>query len=153
MRKRRYKIIALSVAMGLLAWTVDAIFDYYIFYKPMGWWDLLIIKMPPHETYIRSIIFGIFVVFGIYINRYIDQIEAGQERYCQLFDNVNDAIFLISHHMRELPGRILEANKVASEKLGYSRGELLQLPDLPPVVVPSFKLGWWSSQARDPGGA
>ena len=25
--------------------------------------------------------------------------------------------------------------------------------DLPPVVVPSFKLGWWSSQARDPGGA
>jgi hypothetical protein len=26
-------------------------------------------------------------------------------------------------------------------------------PDLPPVVVPSFKLVWGSSQARDPGGA
>jgi len=26
-------------------------------------------------------------------------------------------------------------------------------PDLPPAVVPSFKLGWGSSQARDPGGA
>jgi phosphopantetheinyl transferase (holo-ACP synthase) len=25
--------------------------------------------------------------------------------------------------------------------------------DLPPAVVPSFKLGWGSSQARDPGGA
>jgi hypothetical protein len=25
--------------------------------------------------------------------------------------------------------------------------------DLPPVVVTSFKLGWGSSQARDPGGA
>jgi hypothetical protein len=25
--------------------------------------------------------------------------------------------------------------------------------DLPPVVVPSFKLGWGSSQANDPGGA
>ena len=25
--------------------------------------------------------------------------------------------------------------------------------DLPPVVVPSFKLEWGSSQARDPGGA
>ena len=25
--------------------------------------------------------------------------------------------------------------------------------DLPPVVVPSFKLVWGSSQARDPGGA
>jgi hypothetical protein len=25
--------------------------------------------------------------------------------------------------------------------------------DLPPVVVPSFKLEWRSSQARDPGGA
>ncbi len=24
--------------------------------------------------------------------------------------------------------------------------------DLPPVVVPNFKLGWGSSQARDPGG-
>jgi hypothetical protein len=27
------------------------------------------------------------------------------------------------------------------------------IPDLPPVVVPSFKLGWGLSQARDPGGA
>jgi hypothetical protein len=25
--------------------------------------------------------------------------------------------------------------------------------DLPPVLVPSFKLEWGSSQARDPGGA
>jgi hypothetical protein len=25
--------------------------------------------------------------------------------------------------------------------------------DLPPLVVPSFKLEWGSSQARDPGGA
>jgi hypothetical protein len=32
--------------------------------------------------------------------------------------------------------------------------DLSLLPaDLPPAVVPSFKLGWGSSQARDPGGA
>jgi two-component system cell cycle response regulator DivK len=31
--------------------------------------------------------------------------------------------------------------------------ETRSIPDLPPVFVPSFKLGWDSSQARDPGGA
>ena len=31
-------------------------------------------------------------------------------------------------------------------------GELQGPGDLPPVVVPSFKLEWGSSQARDPGG-
>ena len=30
---------------------------------------------------------------------------------------------------------------------------VFSLHDLPPVVVPSFKLGWGSSQDRDPGGA
>jgi len=28
-----------------------------------------------------------------------------------------------------------------------------RLTDLPPAVMPNFKLGWRSSQARDPGGA
>ena len=31
--------------------------------------------------------------------------------------------------------------------------ELMYPSDLPPLFVPSFKLGWGSSQARDPGGA
>jgi hypothetical protein len=32
--------------------------------------------------------------------------------------------------------------------------DFLGLPvDLPPVIVPNFKLVWGSSQARDPGGA
>jgi hypothetical protein len=31
--------------------------------------------------------------------------------------------------------------------------QLVKKGDLPPVVVPIFKLGWGSSQARDPGGA
>ncbi len=132
MVKRKYRIIALGVALGLAAWVIDAAFDYFVFYKPMGWWDLLCFNMPPHETYIRSIILGLFVAFGFYINRYIDRIEEVQGRYQQLFDSVNDAIFLISLHSQELPGRILEANRVASETLGYTKGELLKLrpPDL-----------------------
>ena len=38
-------------------------------------------------------------------------------------------------------------------KKAKNLARLVKNTDLPPVVVPSFKLGWGSSQAIDPGGA
>jgi PAS domain S-box-containing protein len=48
-----------------------------------------------------------------------------EERYRTLFDSSNDAIFI-----HDLEGRILEVNRVACERLGYTREELLSMtPD------------------------
>ena len=42
------------------------------------------------------------------------------------------------------------ALKMVRQQFGSMRYWIIA--DLPPVVVPSFKLGWGSSQAIDPGG-
>jgi PAS domain S-box-containing protein len=125
--RRKYKIIGIGVILGLAVWIIDNILDYYIFYKHQRFLDLLILDMPSHEFYIRTIILSLFIVFAFYVNHLIDQVEKTKTRYCQLFDNVNDAVLLISPPGPGLPGKILEANRVACEKLGYSRDELLRL--------------------------
>ncbi|MCZ7542864.1 MAG: PAS domain S-box protein [Anaerolineae bacterium] len=48
--------------------------------------------------------------------------RASEARYRALFDNANDAIYVL-----DMDGRILDANRVACERLGYSRDALLQM--------------------------
>lgn len=49
-------------------------------------------------------------------------LQASESRYRALFDDASDAIFI-----HDLEGRFLEVNRVACERLGYSREELLQM--------------------------
>jgi PAS domain S-box-containing protein len=51
-----------------------------------------------------------------------DQLRESENRYRTLFDSTNDAIFI-----HDMGGKFLEVNKVACERLGYSREELLQM--------------------------
>lgn len=48
--------------------------------------------------------------------------EEAEEKYKLLFDNINDAVFI-----HDLEGKFLEINKVAYERLGYKKGELLKI--------------------------
>jgi PAS domain S-box-containing protein len=54
------------------------------------------------------------------------QTEEELRRYRQVFDSVNDAIFLRHILPSGEPGRFLDVNAVACRRLGYSREELLQ---------------------------
>ena len=51
-----------------------------------------------------------------------EALQESEGRYRALFDSASDAIFI-----HDMGGRFLEVNKVACERLGYSREELLQL--------------------------
>jgi PAS domain S-box-containing protein len=50
-----------------------------------------------------------------------------QERYRILFDNINDAAFVHSLTEEGLPGKFVEANRIACERLGYTREEFLEM--------------------------
>ncbi len=62
--KTEHKIIAASVGFGLLFWGIDAILDYQFFYEGtlMG---LLLTDVPPHEVYIRCVVFIVALMSGV----------------------------------------------------------------------------------------
>jgi PAS domain S-box-containing protein len=61
-------------------------------------------------------------------------LEESEARFRTLFDNAGDAIFI---HNTE--GRFLEVNRVACERLGYSREELLRMGPMN-IDAPEFAL-------------
>ncbi|MFO8063741.1 MAG: sensor histidine kinase [Spirochaetota bacterium] len=50
-----------------------------------------------------------------------------EEKYRQIFENANDAIYLFELNEQGLPARILEVNDVACRRLGYTREEYLAM--------------------------
>lgn len=60
------------------------------------------------------------------LRRSQEAIRESESRYRQLFQNANDAIFLLEVSGDSL-GRFLDANDVACERLGYTREELTRL--------------------------
>lgn len=63
----QYKILGASLLFGLIFWGIDALVDYFTFF-PGSFWELLIVDVPPHELYIRSLILALFVIFGIIVS-------------------------------------------------------------------------------------
>jgi signal transduction histidine kinase len=64
---KEWRVLALSTAFGMVAWIFDAGLDYFIFYKYLGgtFWEILIIRVPAHEAYIRVTILVLFILFGV----------------------------------------------------------------------------------------
>lgn len=58
-----------------------------------------------------------------------EAIREGEQRYRVLFNSSNDAIF-VHPMLPEGPGKFVEVNDVACQRMGYSREELLQLSPL-----------------------
>ena len=87
------RFVALSLAFGILVWVIDAILDFFIFYKgEETFFELLVSDMPRHEVYIRSVILGCFLVFGIIISK----AWAGRERVEEGLRKANRALKVLS---------------------------------------------------------
>jgi PAS domain S-box-containing protein len=56
-----------------------------------------------------------------------ESVKKIEERYKILFSNINDAVFVHEFTEESLPGKFLEVNDMACEKLGYTREELLTM--------------------------
>ena len=58
-----------------------------------------------------------------------------EQKFRELFNNANDAIFLYGLSEDAIPGKFLEVNDIACQKLGYSRNELLEMTPLDIVAA------------------
>ncbi len=54
-------------------------------------------------------------------------IRGSEEKFRELFNNANDAIFLYSVSSEGIPGKFVEINDLACQKTGFTRAELLQM--------------------------
>ena len=126
MIKDQYKVIILAFIAGATFWLIDTIIGFFAFYE-MPFLDLLIFNIPSHEIYVRIIETALFVLFSLLIARYITRSKEIENRYRQLFTNINDAIFVTPVTKQPMPGKFIEVNDEACRRLGYTREELLQL--------------------------
>jgi PAS domain S-box-containing protein len=126
MIKTEKKIFLVAIIAGLFFWLFDALLDYLFFYQqPFA--DLLILDVPAHAIYIRLLFLIILVIFGAYISKILTRYEKNQERYQQLFDNVNDAIYVHPPVTEGKPAKFIEVNAVACHRSGRTLAEMLQL--------------------------
>jgi PAS domain S-box-containing protein len=57
------KVFSISIAFGLLSWVLDALLEH-LFFKQGPFLDQLLVNIPPHEAYMRSIVIFYCLVFG-----------------------------------------------------------------------------------------
>jgi PAS domain S-box-containing protein len=55
-----------------------------------------------------------------------DDLKRTKDQYALLFNSGNDAVFVLEMGEDGMPGRILQVNDIACERLGYTREQLIQ---------------------------
>lgn len=84
-----------------------------------------------------SIIIFLSVILIISIQYKLIKItEENERKFRRLFESANDAIYLFELTAEGMPGKFVEVNKIACERFGYSRDELLIMS---PVDITSDK--------------
>lgn len=71
--KPNRKILLIAGLFGLAVWLLDAIADFFVFYRGERFISLLFLDPPPHEIYIRTTILLIFLGFALYASRSINR--------------------------------------------------------------------------------
>jgi PAS domain S-box-containing protein len=120
-----WRITTLSAGFGLALWILDAALDALFFYQ-RPFLSLLLTGVPPHELYIRTIILGSFLLFGVIASWQAARLEA-RDRDVSLFrtllDEATDSIFVIDPDS----GAFIDVNDTACDTLGYDRSSLLDM--------------------------
>jgi PAS domain S-box-containing protein len=108
MIKAEYKIIILSIILGLFAGIIDSLVGYFIFSKG-PFWDLLIFEVPLQELYVRSVLLIIFILFGLAISKLLfkrKQVEVraklSEEKYRSLVESTEDSIYVVDRNYKYL---------------------------------------------------
>lgn len=78
----KHKALAIATLLGLVMWIVDATLEWIggvTYYWPVTFIDL-VIRLPFDEIVIRSLTLFSFIIFGLFIDRYIANIRQSEEK-------------------------------------------------------------------------
>jgi PAS domain S-box-containing protein len=128
--KTEHKIIALSIAVGLLLWVLDAFIDAFLFSHESFLKSLFTISK--QEIYFRCFILLSLTIFGIVISRILVKHREVEERYKNIVELSSDIIYTsdkdgIQTFMNDAAFRLLEFSP--DEVIGRPFTELLHPDD------------------------
>ena len=122
-----YLIVILGVGFGLLFWIVESALHVFVFHRDNFLDEIFTTN--PHDIWLRSLIFCIFTVFGVFAQISVirqkhtkEMLKESEKRRLILFENANDPI-LIGH----TDGNIIDVNKKAVLVYGYTREEFIRM--------------------------
>ena len=119
------KAFTIMVIGVLVFWVFHSIADHFLLGNVS--FPSNLIFFPFEEFLDRSITIIFMLLFSTVLSRYTIRLTESEGRYRQLFDHINDAIFVQPAPLENNPGKFIDANQSAYHWLGYNREELLQL--------------------------
>ena len=134
--KIEHKVIVVSIAFGLFAWVVDAVWDY-LFLNQGTLLGLLITEVPSYELYLRLVVIACFILFSIPLSRVLaeqrrveEALRESEERYRSLVDRVPIGLY------RTTPlGQIIDTNPALVAMLGYPDRQSLMAVNVASLYV------------------
>jgi len=115
----RNKILLGGILIGLVVWLAEGMLHILVFDGQNAMEVLFPATL--HELWMRSLVTGLFVGFGVYAQFIINKLHESRERYRSLFENAPDVIFLADVES----GEILDANPAAARLLLRPREEIV----------------------------
>jgi PAS domain S-box-containing protein len=122
----KQKIIAASIGIGILFWFIDTFVAYTVFYKGT-FFSLLITEVPRTSVYLRLLVLGFFVLFGIAMSNIIDKsqratsaLQDSEERFRSISASAKDAIIMIDNE-----GNISYWNEAAEIIFRYRKKDVI----------------------------
>jgi signal transduction histidine kinase len=107
------KILILSLILGLFAWLIDALADYFIFYNG-AFLQLLLWGAPHHEIYIRSFILVLFGGFGMIASSLLSA-------RIRVEDELRESHERMEERIEERTASLSEANALLEQEIARRR--------------------------------
>lgn len=122
MRQSWYFVLG-GIAFGVLFWFVDALLDYFFFYK----FEMTTMRPPAHDIYVRIVVFGLFVIAGVIMAKIYSRYSRNRELldnasniWARTFDSLSQAV---SVHTKDFT--VVNANNAMCDILGKDRDEVI----------------------------
>ncbi|MCK4825849.1 HAMP domain-containing histidine kinase, partial [bacterium] len=93
------KALVLTLVLAGIMWIADSILDYVIFYEGT-FLDLLILAVPPHELYIRSLFSFAFLIFGVMMRNILNRLALQEQERNRIELELELYLSVVSHDLR-----------------------------------------------------